>query len=52
MGLLLTHCGLVFPYGDIHLIIGSGNGLLPEGNKPLPMLTSVKSCDINLNAVS
>ena len=38
----LTHCGLVTPYGDIIWVnIGSGNGLLPEGTKPLPepMLT-------------
>ena len=33
----LTHCGLVMPYGNI----GSGNGLVPSGTKPLPesMLT-------------
>ena len=38
----LTHWGLVTPYGDIDLVnIGSGNGLLPDGTKPLPesMLT-------------
>ena len=38
----LTYCGLVMPYGDIDLgHIGSGNGLLPDGTKPLPepMLT-------------
>ena len=38
----LTYCGLVTPYGDIYLVnIGSGNGLLPDGNNPLlePMLT-------------
>ena len=38
----LTHCGLVRPYGDIELVNnGSGNGLLPDGTKPLPkpMLT-------------
>ena len=39
----LTHCGLVMPYGIIYLCvkIGSGNGLLPDGTKPLPdpMLT-------------
>ena len=33
----LTHCGLVMPYDDIDLVnIGSGNGLLPDGTKPLP----------------
>ena len=39
---VLTHCGLVTPYGDRDLVnIGSGNGLLPDGTKPLPepMLT-------------
>ena len=39
---LLTHSGLVAPYGDkIWVNIGSGNGLLPDGTKPLPepMLT-------------
>ena len=38
----LTLCGLVTPYGDIIWVnIGSGNGLLPDGTKPLPepMLT-------------
>ena len=39
----LTHCDLVTPYGDMNLgqHIGSGNGLLPDGTKPLPepMLT-------------
>ena len=39
----LTHCGLVTPYGDMEIWvnIGSGNGLLPDGTKPLPepMLT-------------
>ena len=38
----LTHCGLVTPHSDIDLVIvGSGNGLLPDGIKPLPepMLT-------------
>ena len=40
--LVLTHCGVVTPYGDIdlcqHWFIGSGNGLLPESAKPLPEL--------------
>ena len=39
----LTHCCLVTPYGDRVLVnIGSGNGLLPDGTKPLPepMLTN------------
>ena len=33
----LTHCGLVPPYGILDVIIGSGNGLLPGGTKPLPV---------------
>ena len=34
---VLTHCGLVTPYGYIGLVnIGSGKGLLPDGTKPLP----------------
>ena len=34
---LLTHYGPGKPYGDIDLgNIGSGNGLLPDGTKPLP----------------
>ena len=41
----LTHCGLVASYGDRSLgqhYSGSGNGLLPDGTKPLPepMLTN------------
>ena len=39
----LTHCGLVTPWGDKDLVnIGSGNGLLSDGTKPLlePNLTS------------
>ena len=32
----LTRCGLVMPYGDIDLNLGSGNGFLPDGTKPLP----------------
>ena len=38
----LTHCGLVMPYDKgIWVNIPSGNGLLPDGTKPLPepMLT-------------
>ena len=38
----LTHCGLVTPYDDKDWVNnGSGNGLLPDGTKPLPepMLT-------------
>ena len=38
----LDHCGLATPYGvGIEVNIGSGNGLLPDGTKPLPkpMLT-------------
>ena len=36
---VFTHCGQGMPYGDIDLgqvNIGSGNGLLPDGAKPLP----------------
>ena len=34
---VLTHCGLVMPYSDIIWVnIGSGNGLMPDGTKPLP----------------
>ena len=34
---ILTHCGLVTPYGDrVWVNIGPGNGLLPDGTKPLP----------------
>ena len=39
---VLTHCGLVTHMGtEIWVNIGSGNGLLPDGTKPLPepMLT-------------
>ena len=39
----LTHCSLVMPYGKIYMDnIGSANGLLPNGTKPLPepMLTN------------
>ena len=33
----LTHCGPLTPYGtQIPVNIGSGNGLLPDGTKPLP----------------
>ena len=45
---ILTHYGLVTPYGElateIWVNIGSGNGLLPEGTKPLPepMLTDLQ----------
>ena len=38
----LSHWDLVTPFGDMDLAnIGSGNGLLPDGTKPLPepMLT-------------
>ena len=34
---VLTHCGLVRPYGDIDRdSIGSGNGLLPDSTEPIP----------------
>ena len=45
---ILTHYGLVTQYGqlatEIWVNIGSGNGLLPEGTKPLPepMLTDLQ----------
>ena len=41
-GVCLTHCGLGMPYGWHRFNIGSGNGLLPDGTKPLPkpMLTN------------
>ena len=49
----LPHCGLVTPFGAlIWFNNASGNGLLPDGTKPLPepMLTNhqwgpVRSCD-------
>ena len=32
----LTHCGLVTPYSNMNLVnIGSGNGVLPDGTKPV-----------------
>ena len=35
--LYLTHRGLVTPHGDVDWVnIGPGNGLLPDGTKPLP----------------
>ena len=39
---------------EIWVNIGSGNGLLPDGTKPLPerMLSSVRSSDIHLRAGS
>ena len=40
--MILTYCGLMTLYGtEIWVNIGSGNGLLPDGTKPLPepMLT-------------
>ena len=34
---ILTHCGLVTPCGTkIWVSIGAGNGLVPDGTKPLP----------------
>ena len=34
---ILTHCGLLTPYGDINLVnIGSGNGLVPSGTSHYP----------------
>ena len=39
---LLTHCGLMTPYGGRYLgQHGSGNGLLPDGTKPLPEPMSI-----------
>ena len=44
-----SHCGLVTPYGDIDRVnIGSGNGLLTGGTKPLPLPTR----DIYLRIIS
>ena len=35
--LVLTPCGAVTPYGVIDVVnIGSANGFLPDGTKPLP----------------
>ena len=45
----LTHCGLVMPYGELDLgQQGSGNGLVPDGTKPLPepMLTYHQTCSV------
>ena len=42
-----TYCGLVMPYGiKIRIDNGSGNGLLPDGTKPLlePVLTYHQRC--------
>ena len=38
----------MMPYGDIWVIIGPGNGLLPDGTKPLlePMLTYSQRCSV------
>ena len=54
---LFTHCGLVTPYGDTDLFkFGSGNGLLPDGSKPLPEplpdLSSKIFCGIHPRAIS
>ena len=48
----LTHCGLVMPHGIIYLHQhGSGNGLLPDGTKPLPepMLTHHQWSPVTFN---
>ena len=48
----LTHWGLVMPYGaKIWVNIGSGNGLLPDGTKPLPepMLTYHQQSRVTFN---
>ena len=42
-------CGIVTPYRDeIWVNIGSGNGLLPDGTKPLlePVLTYHQICSV------
>ena len=57
MSFALTHCGLVMLYGDRDLVnFGSGNGLLPDGTKPLPepMLTDHQwsPSDIHIRAIS
>ena len=52
----LTHCGLIRHIAtEIWVNIGSGNGLLPDGTKPLPerMLSNhQRSCGICLRAIS
>ena len=55
---ILNYYGLVTPYGDTQYAlvnIDSGNGLLPDGTKPLPepMLTNHKLgyCGIHLRVV-
>ena len=49
----LTHWGLVTPYGIGGL--GSGNGVLPEGNQAITWtnldLSSVRSCGIHLRTL-
>ena len=57
-----NHCGLVTINGDIEIWvnIGLGNGLLPDGTKPLPEpslihymnLSSKVFCGIQLRAIS
>ena len=44
----LIHCGLVTPYADTDLGLDSGNGLVTNGNKPLPeiMLTYHQSLSV------
>ena len=52
---LLTHCGLVMPYGDIELNqwLDSGNVFLPDDTKPLPeSVSSVRSSSIHQRAIS
>ena len=48
---ILIHWGLVRAYGCIDVVnIGAGNGLLPDGNKPLPqpMLTYYQQSPVAL----
>ena len=45
----LTYCGLVTPY-EFWVNTGSGNGLLPNGTKPLP--EPVEFCGIHLTTIS
>ena len=45
----LIHCGLVLTWTSVN--IGSGNSLLSDGTKSLPVSSSVESCAIHLYAL-
>ena len=50
---VLTHCGLVMPDGtQIWINIGSGNGLLLDGTKPLPDPALELSCPVALSGLT